>query len=516
MFRSSFAKYLSAFILIIFLSFIFLSGIITIIIHLDMTREKEAKLEKVSDSLADQIEEESFEDFESFITESEDLIIAVEPLISYDNQLEVLITDDTGAVLLTTYTDLSNKSDTAVSNIMIFDGSNEIGKIDVDKIFDIIDVTDSSGKKVQYLYHEGSLGGFTKDRSLVYGKELIKNGEKIGYVFAFSSTIREDSVITVVRKAVTNSCIVVMIAAVLAAYIMTERLVRPLRTITDIAKNYGKGDFSERIPVEGKDEVSDLASALNNMADSLDSLEKMRNSFLANISHDLRTPMTTISGFIDGITSGAIPEDKHEYYLGVISAEVHRLSRLVTQLLDVSRLESGERKFNFTNFDIAEMARIILISFEQRIINKSLDVEFESDNDEMYVIADEDAIYQVLYNLCHNAIKFSRDGGKFIIRIGTNADKKVQVSVFDEGQGISIEDRRLVFDRFFKTDKSRGLDKNGVGLGLYISKTIMDAHDEKIWVESDEDKNCEFFFTLKPGIAPQKRSAGIVDGELLD
>lgn len=516
MFRTSFAKYLSAFILIIFLSFIFLSGIITVIIHLDITREKEGKLENVSDSLADRVEGETFDDFESFVTERENLIIAVEPLVSYDNQLEVIITDDVGSVLLTTYTDLDNNPDSDESKIMIYDGVNDIGKLDVSEIFDTIEVVNSVGEKENYLYHEGSLGGFTKDRSLVYGKEIIKNGEKIGYVFAFSSTIREDSVITVVRKAVTNSCVVVMIAAVLASYIMTERLVRPLRTITDIAKNYGKGDFSERIPVEGKDEVSDLASALNNMADSLDSLEKMRNSFLANISHDLRTPMTTISGFIDGITSGAIPEDKHEYYLGVISAEVHRLSRLVTQLLDVSRLESGERKFNFTNFDIAEMARIILISFEQRINNKSLDVEFESDNDEVYVIADEDAIHQVLYNLCHNAIKFSRDGGKFIIRIGINSDKKVQVSVFDEGQGISREDTKMVFDRFFKTDQSRGLDKNGVGLGLYISKTIMDAHDEKIWVESEEDENCEFFFTLKPGTAPQKRNVGVVDGELLD
>lgn len=515
MFRTSFAKYLSAFILIIFLSFIFLSGIITVIIHLDMAREKEGKLEKVSDSFADQIEGETFDDFKSFVTESDDLLIAIEPLVSYDNQLEVIVTDDTGAVLLTTYTEFDN-NDYAESDIIIYNGVNDIGRLEINAIFDTIEVANSSGEKENYLYHEGSLGGFTKDRSLVYGKEIVKDGEKIGYVFAFSSTIREDSVITVVRKAVTNSCVVVMIAAVLASYIMTERLVRPLRTITDIAKNYGKGDFSERIPIEGDDEVSDLASALNNMADSLDSLEKMRNSFLANISHDLRTPMTTISGFIDGITSGAIPEDKHEYYLGVISAEVHRLSRLVTQLLDVSRLESGERKFNFTNFDIAEMARIILISFEQRINSKSLDVGFESDNDEIYVIADEDAIYQVLYNLCHNAIKFSCDGGKFIIRIGMNADKKVQVSVFDEGQGISREDTKMVFDRFFKTDQSRGLDKNGVGLGLYISKTIMDAHDEKIWVESEEDKNCEFFFTLKPGVAPQKRGSGIVDGELLD
>ena len=514
MFRSSFAKYLSAFILIIFLSFIFLSGIITIVIHLDMTREKEVKLENVSNNFAAQIEGESFDSFTDFVVGGEDLIIAVELLVNYDSQLDVIVADSQGSVLLTTYSD--DKDHIEAPDVLVYDGVNPIGSIDIEKVFDTIEVTDASGEKTEYLYHEGSLGGFTKDRSLVYGKEIVKDGESVGYVFAFSSTVREDSVIAVVRKAVTNSCIVVMIAALLASYIMTERLVRPIRIITNVAKNYGKGDFSERIPVEGKDEVSDLAAALNNMADSLDSLEKMRNSFLANISHDLRTPMTTISGFIDGITSGAIPEDKHEYYLGVISAEVHRLSRLVTQLLDVSRLESGERKFNFTNFDIAEMARIILISFEQRIINKSLDVEFESDNDEMYVIADEDAIYQVLYNLCHNAIKFSREGGKFIIRISTNQDKKIQVSVFDEGQGISPEDTKLVFDRFFKTDKSRGLDKNGVGLGLYISKTIMDAHDEKIWVESDAEKNCEFFFTLKPGVAPQKRSGSIVDGELLD
>lgn len=514
MFRTSFAKYFSAFILIIFLSFIFLSGIITVIIHLNITRDKEVKLENVAESLADRIEEESSDNFESFVTGGEDLIIAVEPLISYDRQLDVMIVDNSGRVLFTTYVAPGDDKENSQS-IIIFDGENEIGLLDIENVFDVIEVKGEDSEISEYLYHQGSLGGLINDRSLVYGKEVVKNGEIDGYVFAFSSTVKEDSVISVVRKAVINSCIVVMIAAVFTSYIMTERLVQPLRTITDVAKNYGKGDFSERIPIEGKDEVSELAAALNHMADSLDSLEKMRNSFLANISHDLRTPMTTIAGFIDGITSGAIPAEQHEYYLGVISAEVHRLSRLVTQLLDVSRLESGERKFNFKEFDIAEMARIILISFEQRIVNKSLDVGFEADSDVMYVVADEDAIHQVLYNLCHNAIKFSKDGGRFIIRIGINKDKKVQISVFDEGQGISPEDTKMVFDRFFKTDTSRGLDKTGVGLGLYISKTIMDAHDEKIWVESEGD-SCEFFFTLKPGATPEKRSGSIVDGELID
>ena len=514
MFKSSFAKYLTAFTVVILLSFVFLSGIITVVIHVDITKDKEIKLENVVESLSHRIEEEDhIDDFGTFVTKDGDLEIAIEPLIYYDNQLDIIITDKDGRVLLTTYI-RENESQHEHAIIVCEDGF-EIGTIDIKKegLFTSVDA-----KGEEYLYHEGTIDEFTANKSMVYGKEILRSdNETLGYVFALSSTVREDSMIMVVKKAIINSCIVVLVAALLAAYIITERLVHPLKSITDIAKNYGKGDFSQRIPIEGRDEVTELSIALNNMADSLDSLEKMRNSFLANISHDLRTPMTTISGFIDGIMSGAIPEDKHEYYLGVISAEVHRLSRLVTQLLDVSRLESGERKFNFTNFDIAEMARIILISFEQKLINKKLDVGFETDSDEIYVVADEDAIYQVLYNLCHNALKFSRDGGKFIIRRGVNEDKKVQVSVFDEGQGIGQEDTKMVFDRFFKTDKSRGLDKNGVGLGLYISKTIMDAHDEKIWVESEEDKNCEFFFTLKPGEAPKKRSgSSIIDGEFLD
>jgi signal transduction histidine kinase len=275
--------------------------------------------------------------------------------------------------------------------------------------------------------------------------------------------------------------------------------------MTGASKKFAKGDFSARVTVYGNDEVAELGKSFNNMAESLDSLEKMRNSFLANVSHDLRTPMTTIAGFIDGITSGAIPPEKHDYYLGVISAEVHRLSRLVTQLLDISRLESGERKFNFAPCDIAELSRIILISFEQRIEQKRLDVEFDSEDDEMLAVADKDSIHQVIYNLCHNAIKFSNEGGRFKISLSRIADGKIRISVFDEGETISEEDSKMVFDRFYKTDKSRGLDKNGVGLGLYICKTIIDAHGETIGVESYEGVGTEFYFTLKEAPVSQKR-----------
>ena len=177
---------------------------------------------------------------------------------------------------------------------------------------------------------------------------------------------------------------------------------------------------------------------------------------------------------------------------------MHRLSRLVNQLLDISRLESGDRKFNFTDFDVAEVSRLILLSFEQKIDQKHLDVEFSAEEDAMPVNADKDAIYQIIYNLCHNAIKFSSDGGKFAINISRLPGKKIKVSIFDQGQTISENDAKHIFDRFYKTDKSRGLDKSGVGLGLYICKTIVDAHGETIRHEHHDD-GCEFWFTLKEG-----------------
>ena len=164
-------------------------------------------------------------------------------------------------------------------------------------------------------------------------------------------------------------------------------------------------------------------------------------------------------------------------------------------MLDITRIQAGERKFNKTAFDICEMARLILISFEQKLEEKKLDVEFECAKDKMIVYADRDAIYQILYNICDNAVKFSREGGKYKISILAK-ERKVYVSVFNEGIGIPENELPFVFERFYKSDKSRGLDKTGVGLGLYIAKTIIAAHDEEIWVKSVYGQNCEFVFTL--------------------
>lgn len=488
MFKSSFSKYLLAFILIIAVSFLVLSSIITSMVRSHVMEEKSSKLENSVGMISNIFEDNNVVDFANFIEQSN-----VQSLIAFvlvDRGFNIVIINDVGEVLLSTL-------------FLDEDGlpmlKGDLGQIDTQSFLN----KDKDGDG--YYEYKGTLGEVYPEQSLICAASITSGEATLGYVLSFVSTTREDALISVVRTTVFNSSVWVLLAAIIAIYFITDRIIHPLKVMTGAAKKFGKGDFSERVEVRGKDEVSELAIAFNNMAESLDNFEKMRNSFLASVSHDLRTPMTTISGFIDGITSGAIPPEQHNHYLNVISGEIHRLSRLVTQLLDISRLESGERRFTPTDFDITEVARLIIISFEKDIDAKHLDVDFVTDDDVMFANADKDAIYQVLYNLVHNAIKFSRDNGRLIIKITKNVAKRITVSVYDDGQNVSEEDAAHIFDRFYKTDKSRGLDKSGVGLGLYICKTIIEAQNEEIHLARHTD-GCEFWFTLKEGTVVPKQN----------
>ena len=487
MFKSMFSKYLIAFISIILISFLMLSGIVTSMIRSYVTDEKETQLYKTTMSIVEHLEGENGEDLKSNMNNTAPLVTM---LINHNAALDVMITDNDGKVILSS---LPGKS-TDENGIRHPIRKGDLGKLNITKDFTLVPHEDGG----EYWLHRGKLGSFLSESSLVCAKEVIIDGELGGYVVTLYSTAKDDSLISASRRTVINSSAWVMLAAVIAIYFITDRIISPLKNMTNAAKSFGKGDFRTRVSVYGNDEVAALGNAFNNMADSLENLEKMRSSFLASVSHDLRTPMTTIAGFIDGIMSGAIPPDKQEYYLQIISSEIHRLSRLVSQILDISRLESGDRKMNFVVFDVVEMARIVLLSFEEKIEEKCLDVSFIADDeDKMLVYADKDAIHQVLYNLCHNAIKFSREEGKLEIKINDVDQKQIKISVYDDGQSISEEESRKIFERFYKTDQSRGLDKTGVGLGLYISKTIIDAHGENIGVTSVVDQGCEFYFTVK-------------------
>ena len=280
-------------------------------------------------------------------------------------------------------------------------------------------------------------------------------------------------------------------------YFITNRITTPVKQISKAVRSYAKGNFDVRIPIKSEDEIGELARAFNNMASDLSKLEKTKNTFFSSVSHDLKTPMTSIQGFIEGILDGTIPEEKQSYYLGIVLEEVKRLTRLVNSLLDITRMQSGSVKLSPEKFDVCEMARLILISFEEKIDELKLDVEFNCDDDPSNVFADKDAIHQVLYNIISNALKFTPEGGKLKIDITKEkANEKYIVSVYNSGIGIKEEELPFVFDSFYKADSSRGLDKTGTGLGMFIAKSKIEAHGEKIGVESEYEKYCRFHFTL--------------------
>jgi len=277
-------------------------------------------------------------------------------------------------------------------------------------------------------------------------------------------------------------------------------MVRPLAEMRQAAARIASGDFSKRITIHGEDEISELSRSFNSMVDALENLENTRRDFLSNISHELRTPLTTIKGFIDGILDGVIPAEKQNAYLSIVRDEVRRMEKLVNDIMDLARFQTGETKLNITVFDINEKIRRCVVSLQQLIVGKNLNVMADFETEKLYVRADPDAIQRVILNLLHNAVKFTPEGGRITVR--TYVKNKVYVEVEDNGPGIPREELPHIFDRFYKTDKSRGLDKTGVGLGLAIVKNIMLSHNEDVRVESEEGKGSKFTFTLPAAKEP--------------
>ena len=291
------------------------------------------------------------------------------------------------------------------------------------------------------------------------------------------------------------TAVAVLVISVVASSISTARQTRPLNEIAEAARKFGHGDFSVRIRgyEQRRDEVGALAEAFNNMAGSLEKTESQRNEFIANVSHELKTPMTTIAGFAEGILDGTIPPEKEREYLKTISSETRRLSRLVRSMLDLSRLQSDERAAQ-QQFDVSETLLRTLVSLESKVTAKELEVSADIPEETVMVWGDRDAITQVCYNLLDNAIKFSSQKGVLGVSITTKGTKAF-VSIRDEGQTIPSDEVSRIFDRFHKTDHSRSVDRDGVGLGLYIVKTILNSHKEDI-VCTSEDGVTTFTFTL--------------------
>ena len=280
-------------------------------------------------------------------------------------------------------------------------------------------------------------------------------------------------------------------------YFISRSITTPIHQMNVAVKEFSKGDFSRRVEYDVQDELGELSTNINNMATSLANLEYMRSRFVSDVSHELRTPMTTISGFVEGILDGTIDGEERDKYLEIVLSESKRLSRLVTDLLTLTRMESADIKLNYSVFDINDLTCQALIKFEKVIDEKSIEVDMDIPEDKLLVKADKDSITQVLINLLNNAVKFTPDGGNIRVRIWQQ-NAKCCVEIKNSGDGIEPEKLKYIWDRFYKTDNSRSIDRSGFGLGLYIVKNIISKHDEKIWADSKVGEFASFTFTLTP------------------
>ena len=260
-----------------------------------------------------------------------------------------------------------------------------------------------------------------------------------------------------------------------------------------IGELYSKGKFDEKLQTNISGLPKEVAEYMNSLASCVEKSEDVSKTFIANVSHELRTPITTVGGFVDGILDGTIPKSRQNEYLVLVSNEIHRLKILISSMLNMSRFESGTLSPNFRETNLTDLVIQTVLMFEKKIEDKNLNVEGLGEG-RVVAIADADLMQQVFYNLIENAVKFIDDGGTLSIRVERSGNKAV-TTVGNTGPTIAPEELPLIFDRFHKTDKSRSTDRDGVGLGLYIVKTIVLAHGEDIYVTSRDGKT-EFTFTL--------------------
>ena len=354
-----------------------------------------------------------------------------------------------------------------------------------------------------------SLDGLYRDSYYIIGVPVSapEEGPCVGVVFAATSPATINAMMIEALKIFLLAAVAALAVTFCVVGAFVYRLVKPLRLMSLAARSFGAGDFSLRVPVTREDELGQLAVSFNNMADSLSNSEGMRRSFIANVSHELKTPMTTIAGFIDGILDSTIPKEEQDKYLHIVSDEVKRLSRLVKSMLDLSRIDSGEMKIHPSYFDITHTLVATLLTFEQGIDEKQIEIQGLEEAAPIQVYGDQDLLHQVVYNLVENAVKFTNQGGAIKVLTADSIDRTT-VMIENTGPGIASEDLPMVFDRFYKGDKSRSRDKNGMGLGLYLVRTILQLHGGNIQVTSVQGQFCRFEFYLpKPQEAPKLKES---------
>lgn len=385
------------------------------------------------------------------------------------NNIDVLLVDANGKVITCGCNQVCNHQDFVIDK-KILNSAAANGKIQLTNLGGIYDETNYS----------------------VVNKCITDSGREI-FVISVSSVVALQDLLVMLLGMYAMCALLPLLFMFVAEYTLVSRFTRPLKYLSVAARSIAKGDFSKRVPVISNDEIGELCLLFNRMTGSLLRTQTASKSFVANVSHELRTPMTTIGGFIDGIIDGTIPEDKHSYYLAIVSQEVKRLSRLVQSMLSLAQLESDNSRLNITDFRLSDVILNTVVSMEQKINLKNIQIIGLDDMTETVISADKDLLHQVIYNLTDNAVKFVNDNGIISFSL-KRIEKDLVFSITNTGDSIPEKDLPHIFEKFYKIDKSRSSHKDSLGLGLYICKTIAELHNGTISAESkDGNTTC---FTL--------------------
>lgn len=481
--KSIFKRYLGISMGIVILSFVMLGSVMMIFFGRYWRQEKRDLLTQNAMAISQVARRFLTERTEDQYTLETEMLRSFLGTFSQTANADIFITDLSGKVLLGNYFNSGLESPDAVAPYAV-----------------------SQAAKSRY-EGSGTLGGMYPTNYFVIGVPMVtETGTCVGAVFASTSAATVNDYQTEAFKIFLVAAAAALAVTFCFVGAFAYRMVKPLRQMSAAARSFGDGDFSVRVPVTSNDELGQLAISFNNMANSLTNSEGMRRSFIANVSHELKTPMTTIAGFIDGILDGTIPKEEEGKYLRVVSDEVKRLSRLVKSMLDLSRIDSGEMKIHPVNFNLTDTVFTTLLTFEQKIEERGLEILGLEDARPQMVYGDQDLLHQVVYNLIENAVKFTNPGGSITFQICDSIDR-TSVAIENTGPGIAPEELPMIFDRFYKTDKSRSRDKNGMGLGLYIVKTIIKLHGGDISVSSVEKEYCRFEFYI-PKLSEQSGKSG--------
>ncbi len=467
--RSIFSRIFTVNLVIILVSAIMLAGIQTYLVSRYVYREKENTLRDNAKAIGAFIDSGTgAENLENFLHG-----------FSQSTNSNILIVERTGEILLA-----STRQHSMNGGVARIDGK-------------VMKDVASKGEHIV----RGNLGGvYRVDMFTLQVPIVARNqSEVIGAIFISVPTPEMNRVRRQFLNILLFSLIFVIFISFALSFALSRSISKPIKTIGKTANKFANGDFSSRVELNDRGreiaEISEVTQAFNDMAFSLQKSDEIRSNFMSDVAHELRTPMTTISGFMDGMLDGTIPPEKHKDYMAIVRDEVVRLSSLVTSFLELTRIQKGDRTINTTNFDINETIRRTLVGFEKNITEKGIRVDVKFDKDSTQVKGDMNAIRQVMTNLIENAIKFTEKGGTLRVSV-TEHRREAQISVYNTGCGISADDQKMIFERFYKADKSRSLNPRGTGIGLYIVKDILSRHGKQITVQSVEGEYAEFTFSL--------------------